>query len=461
MLAGSAKEVADTEDASRSVVRTQPCEEPIVVPLPCKVESAPVQPIVQAQREVMPVIPALGTSKRNARVPKELLENTDLNNAIATALPETWDFEVHRTIHRLRRVRATHVGLQMPEGVQRWATALADILRMFVPTLLSVTIFGEVSYGACCVDDLASKAVGIDVLIHYGHSCIVPVDQTTITTFYIHVTIKLDVQHLVETIQLNFSPDDRITFMGSVQFTGGMREAVDKLKDFFSDRGGGRVPQVKPLGPGETLGCTSPHITDSDALVFVCDGRFHLESAMIQNPHLKDAFYRYDPFQCTLTKEGFGFVDMHRSRRAAVEKAKEAKVVGLVLGTLGRQGSPGVLEEVERLLEKRGLQHFTLLATEVLPERLALFKGVDAWVQVACPRLSLDWGDAFSSPLLTPYEAHIAFGSSVYQDVYPMDYYSNKGGPWANYGSHNGYGGTLSAKFRHLGSKAIRYEEPA
>lgn len=26
------------------------------------------------------------------------------------------------------------------------------------------------------------------------------------------------------------------------------------------------------------------------------------------------------------------------------------------------------------------------------------------WVQIACPRLSIDWGEAFSKPLLTPYE---------------------------------------------------------
>ena len=33
------------------------------------------------------------------------------------------------------------------------------------------------------------------------------------------------------------------------------------------------------------------------------------------------------------------------------------------------------------------------------------------WVQVACPRLSIDWGEAFSKPLLTPYEVstHLPF----------------------------------------------------
>jgi diphthamide synthase subunit DPH2 len=31
-------------------------------------------------------------------------------------------------------------------------------------------------------------------------------------------------------------------------------------------------------------------------------------------------------------------------------------------------------------------------------------------LQVACPRLSIDWGEAFTTPTLTPYEALIALG---------------------------------------------------
>merc|ERR1712146_815545 len=178
----------------------------------------------------------------------------------------------------------------------------------------------------------------------------------------------------------------------------------------------GKVPQVKPLGVGETLGCTSPHVPeDADAVIFVCDGRFHLESA-IQNPHVKRGFFRYDPFYQTLTEEGFGYDEMHRQRKDAISKARDASFVGLILGTLGRQGSTGILEELERLLEAKGVSFFTLLLSEISPERLALFNTVDAWVQVACPRLSLDWGDAFKSPMLTPYEAHVAFGTYSYKD---------------------------------------------
>ena len=42
--------------------------------------------------------------------------------------------------------------------------------------------------------------------------------------------------------------------------------------------GGGGIPQAKPLSAGETLGCTAPVIQGADCLVFVADGRFHLEA---------------------------------------------------------------------------------------------------------------------------------------------------------------------------------------
>lgn len=53
-----------------------------------------------------------------------------------------------------------------------------------------------------------------------------------------------------------------------------------------------RVPQSRPLSPGEVLGCTAPVLeTGTAAIVFVADGRFHLEAIMIANPSIPA--YRY------------------------------------------------------------------------------------------------------------------------------------------------------------------------
>lgn len=33
-------------------------------------------------------------------------------------------------------------------------------------------VMGDVTYGACCVDDFTARALGVDFLVHYGHSCL-------------------------------------------------------------------------------------------------------------------------------------------------------------------------------------------------------------------------------------------------------------------------------------------------
>ena len=48
--------------------------------------------------------------------------------------------------------------------------------------------------------------------------------------------------------------------------------------------------EARPLSPGEILGCTSPAMpTDLDTLIYLGDGRFHLESIMV---HVQQADVR-------------------------------------------------------------------------------------------------------------------------------------------------------------------------
>lgn len=54
----------------------------------------------------------------------------------------------------------------------------------------------QVTYGACCVDDLTAIALGADFMVHYGHSCLVPIDVTTIKMLYVFVDISIDVEHV-------------------------------------------------------------------------------------------------------------------------------------------------------------------------------------------------------------------------------------------------------------------------
>jgi 2-(3-amino-3-carboxypropyl)histidine synthase len=348
---------------------------------------------------------------------------------------------VKKCISRIRQYKARRVGLQFPEGLLLFATAIGDILSAF--TACETVVLGDVTFGACCVDDLGAAALGCDMLIHYGHSCLVPIDSTvsTVRMLYVFVDIAFDPSHLVDTIADNFPPTARLAVLGTIQFA----PTLHALKAALAERLPSmhvQIPQAKPLSPGEVLGCTSPRLDPQpgqaplDAFVFVADGRFHLESVMIHNPDL--AAYRYDPYSKLMTREGYDTPAMHALRRAAIERAGSAQRFGIILGTLGRQGNPAIVDRLERKLAAAGKESFVLLLSEITPARLARFSGsVDAWVQVACPRLSIDWGHGFeqggAAPLLTPYEAEVLLGLTEWRDVYPMDYYARGSGEWTNY----------------------------
>lgn len=244
------------------------------------------------------------------------------------------------------------------------------------------------------------------------------------------------------------------------------------------------IPRSKPLSPGEILGCTSPHLSDEvDAILYVGlhlsgslvliyrlrsylgDGRFHLESIMISNPSIPA--FRYDPYSKKLTRERYDHREMRSIRDEAVQTARrsidvfaprtpvaelvsyektEIPLWGVILGTLGRQGSFKQLQAITHQLSgaRNSIPYMPILLSELSPAKLALFNPhISTFVQTSCPRLSIDWGYAFEKPLLSPYETAVAVGKAVgwtepsvdssgkqQEARYPMDFYA-AGTPWS------------------------------
>ncbi|GAA6008105.1 2-(3-amino-3-carboxypropyl)histidine synthase subunit 1/2 [Rhodotorula paludigena] len=382
-----------------------------------------------------------------------------LEAAIKHLLPANYNFEIQKTIAQIRKNGAARVALQMPEGLAMYGCALVDIIERFSGA--ECVIMGDVTYGACCIDDFTARALGCDMMVHYGHSCLVPVDTTTIKTLYVFVEIAVDRPHLAATVRLNFphcipsrasltesngalakgkgpeleisieppslaassascagaSPScgcagdaatsaaasdgvehvakpTKLAVVGTIQFVAAVQglkadleaeeavqarrlaiEAAPSEGEAAAADGAGAVerrsgkfeivvPQVKPLSPGEILGCTAPKLApDVDALLYVGDGRFHLESIMIANP-LVPAF-RYDPYTKRLTRELYDHEEMRQVRGQAVAQARESLIENarredegekeawaVVLGTLGRQGNLRVLKVRFRLLSR-------------------------------------------------------------------------------------------------------------
>lgn len=57
--------------------------------------------------------------------------------------------------------------------------------------------------------------------------------------------------------------------------------------------------------------------------------------------------FRYDPYEKKITEELYDHERMRKTREQSVSEASKAGKFGLILGTLGRQGSNKVLDNLQ------------------------------------------------------------------------------------------------------------------
>ena len=93
----------------------------------------------QQEPQVKPRRKFVGSSKPSTNnptpltqntIPDDILQNEELNIAI-NLLPQNYSFEIHKTIHWIKKENASVVGLQFPEGLQMFACTISDILEKY------------------------------------------------------------------------------------------------------------------------------------------------------------------------------------------------------------------------------------------------------------------------------------------------------------------------------------------
>lgn len=262
------------------------------------------------------------------------------------------------------------VALQFPEGLMIYACLICDLLANF--TGCETVINADVTYGACCVDDLTAQRMGAHFVIHYAHSCLVPIGDMNLKALYVFVDIMIDLDHFVETIKLNFELPSQSTFylMATIQFNNSIFAAQERLKMLGYEV---LIPQERPRCKGETLGCTAPvvELDRTDTVVYLCDGRFHMEAVMIANPKAK--FLQYNPYTKQFTQEQYDFPLMISNRGGQLEACPspaEKPTVGVIMGVLGRQGSRHILDRILKELRDKEINYVPILLSEVFPDQL-------------------------------------------------------------------------------------------
>ena len=125
--------------------------------------------------------------------------------------------------------------------------------------------------------------------------------------------------------------------------------------------------------------------------------------------HFKDCqFYSVDPSKSSARKETLNVNKTLMRRYYMVQKAKDARTVGILAGTLGVANYLEVIAGIKELCTRATKKTYTFIMGKLNPAKLANFPEIDVFVIIACPENSLIDSKEFYRPVVTPFEIELA-----------------------------------------------------
>ena len=141
-------------------------------------------------------------------------------------------------------------------------------------------------------------------------------------------------------------------------------------------------------------------------IVFIGKDGAKLRNLMMS--YNRNKFYSYNPPTKLFRPENLNVSRSLMKRYYLIQLAKEANIVGIVVGTLGVARYNDIILRLKEMLKKSDKKFYTIVVGKLNVAKLANFMEVDIFVLVACPENSLIDSRDFYKPIVTPYEMEIA-----------------------------------------------------
>jgi 2-(3-amino-3-carboxypropyl)histidine synthase len=315
---------------------------------------------------------------------------------------EQFDFDQERIFNIIKNKKCKNIGLQFPEGLKRQAIKIAKEIEE--KTGANVIISGNPCFGACDIDTILAEAV--DLLFHFGHSKMGKYDNVV----FIEMRSNIDVLPAVK-IAFPLLKAKKIGLVTTVQHI----HKLDEVSKFLKNNGKEPVigkGDLRISYPGQVLGCnfTAARI-DCEEHLYIGGGFFHPlgvaiatgKRVMAADPYLNQAV--------EVSPDKF-----LRKRSGYIAKAMDAKVFGIIVSTKSGQDRITLARRLLEIANKHDISAKIIMMDLVTPEQLLGFKA-DAYVNTACPRITVDDSERFHVPVLAPSEFEIVLGEKKWETL--------------------------------------------
>jgi 2-(3-amino-3-carboxypropyl)histidine synthase len=158
------------------------------------------------------------------------------------------------------------------------------------------------------------------------------------------------------------------------------------------------------LNDGQVFGCEFYPATETidyvDANVFLGQSNFHAAGVALAT---NKPTYILDPYFNEIREITDFARKLQKKATLAIYKAVDAKTFGVIVGLKEGQLSKLTALKLKKELESAGKTVHLIALTDITNERLRNLKDIDAFIQVACPRISTD--NKFDKPVLSTPQA--------------------------------------------------------
>ncbi|KAG6664558.1 2-(3-amino-3-carboxypropyl)histidine synthase subunit 2 isoform X1 [Carya illinoinensis] len=384
------------------------------------------------------------------------------------------NYEIARTAEFLLSRNFTRVALQFPDELLKDSTRVVRALRDQLRSLrkcgaeqnggnkdVRLFVMADTTYGSCCVDEVGALHVNAECVVHYGHTCLSP--TTNLPAFFVIGKAPVSVPNCIKSLSsYALTNDKHILVLYGLEYAYSIkhiREALveasklsnskSELEVRFadvscsvmnsSDDHRSSTGLVEPAGvctDDNIFGMAPDNRYKIGSLIWTLPEGHRMEDYLLfwigsDNPEFATVvltfngcdIVRYNPKENRLVTDVSQQKRILKRRYYLVEKAKDANIVGILVGTLGVAGYLHMIHQMKDLITGAGKKVYTLVVGRPNPAKLANFPECDVFIYVSCAQTALLDSKEYLAPVITPFEAMLAFNrGSQWTGAYVMEF---------------------------------------
>ena len=287
------------------------------------------------------------------------------------------------------------VALNGPEGLVSRIQEVANNVeeRYHIPAY----VIGDTCWGSCDLNTHAADLLGADILFNIGHTIAMQSlgMKVVMINAYDNISFENVARKCASDLKAHYRTLSILTDSQHLSQITTVKKIFEEYGyDIIIGRGKGQ------LNDAQVFGCEfyPAHYMQNrvDAYIFLGQSMFHSASIAMST---EKPTYMLDPYYQEYTEVTEFARGLQKKAILAIYNALDARRIGLIIGLKEGQYAQVRALELKRTLEKLGKKVQLIALTEITEERVQIFKEIDAFIQVACPRISTD--NHFKKPMLS------------------------------------------------------------